>query len=92
MESGELLALVLKYLPGLHQSGSKGGGKVSVVEAGWVWTEPHSKRCVHVYVPMCVLRGRGLGAMPNCPLTPVPQDSDVITRTHIYNTRHFIIG
>lgn len=40
LESGELLALVLKYLPGLQ---SKAGG-MSVVEAGWVWTEPHSKR------------------------------------------------
>lgn len=42
MESGELLALVLKYLPGLQ---AKGGG-ITVVEAGWIWTEPHSKRCV----------------------------------------------
>lgn len=40
MESGELLSLVLKYLPGLQ---AKAGG-ISVVEAGWIWTEPHSKR------------------------------------------------
>ncbi len=40
LESGELLALVLKYLPGLQAK----GGRLSVVEAGWIWTEPHSKR------------------------------------------------
>jgi len=40
LESGELLALVLKYLPGLQAK----GGRLAVVEAGWIWTEPHSKR------------------------------------------------
>jgi NMD protein affecting ribosome stability and mRNA decay len=36
LESRELLALCLKKLKGL--------GKVRLVDAGFVWTEPHSKR------------------------------------------------
>lgn len=47
LESRELLALVLKFVPGLHKGGSgpRGGdGPMEVVEAGWIWTEPHSKR------------------------------------------------
>ncbi|TFJ87036.1 hypothetical protein NSK_001370 [Nannochloropsis salina CCMP1776] len=47
LESRELLALVLKFVPGLHKGGSgpRGGDTpMEVVEAGWIWTEPHSKR------------------------------------------------
>jgi len=50
LESRELLALVLKFLPGLHKGGGReggsaaGGGGMEVAEAGWIWTEPHSKR------------------------------------------------
>ena len=36
LESRELLALCLKKVKGL--------GKVKLVDAGFVWTEPHSKR------------------------------------------------
>lgn len=41
LESRELMALCLKNV-----SGIKGGsnGKVRVIDAGWVWTEPHSMR------------------------------------------------
>ena len=53
LESRELLSLCLKKLKGLS--------KVHLVDAGFVWTEPHSKRikvkltvqkevCVRVYV------------------------------------------
>ncbi|GAB5030765.1 60s ribosomal export protein [Nannochloropsis oceanica] len=52
LESRELLTLVLKFLPGLQKGGGTGGeagggaggGGMEVVEAGWIWTEPHSKR------------------------------------------------
>ncbi|KDO34280.1 hypothetical protein SPRG_01450 [Saprolegnia parasitica CBS 223.65] len=36
LESRELLAICLKKISGLN--------KVKLVDAGWVWTEPHSKR------------------------------------------------
>jgi NMD protein affecting ribosome stability and mRNA decay len=36
LESKELLAICLKKIPGL--------GKVKLVDAGFIWTEPHSKR------------------------------------------------
>lgn len=37
LESKELLALLLKRIKGV-------GGKVRLVDAGFIWTEPHSKR------------------------------------------------
>ena len=37
LESRELLGLCLKKLPGLRK-------RVKLVDAGFVWTEPHSKR------------------------------------------------
>jgi len=42
LESRELMALCLKNVSGLHKRGS--GDKIRVVDAGWVWTEPHSMR------------------------------------------------
>jgi nonsense-mediated mRNA decay protein 3 len=52
MESPELMSLCLKHVPALH--GNYGGGSASdhgtgigdvkVVDAAWVWTEPHSMR------------------------------------------------
>lgn len=45
LESASLLALCLKKIAGLDKPG------VKVLDAVWVWTEPHSKR----YVYMCLL-------------------------------------
>lgn len=49
-ESPQLLSICLKHIPALqHQaaSGSSGGGNnapLHLVDAGWIWTEPHSMR------------------------------------------------
>lgn len=42
LESRELLALCLKRLKGLN--------RVKLIDAGFAWTEPHSKR-IKVYYP-----------------------------------------
>jgi nonsense-mediated mRNA decay protein 3 len=42
LESRELMALCLAHVSGLK--GSKGGHKVRLVDASWIWTEPHSMR------------------------------------------------
>jgi len=43
LESRELMALCLKNVSGLRPKGG-GAEKVRLVDAGWVWTEPHSMR------------------------------------------------
>ena len=40
LESRELMALCLAHVSGL----GKTGGRVRLVDAGWIWTEPHSMR------------------------------------------------
>ena len=42
LESRELMALCLKNVNGLNKG--NGSDKVRLVDAGWVWTEPHSMR------------------------------------------------
>jgi nonsense-mediated mRNA decay protein 3 len=50
LESGELLAICLKQVKGLK--------RVKLVDAGFVWTEPHSKRIkVRLTVQKEVLNG-----------------------------------
>jgi nonsense-mediated mRNA decay protein 3 len=50
LESSELMALCLKHIPALSSSISSKGSNSSdvrnlqIVEAAWVWTEPHSMR------------------------------------------------
>lgn len=41
-ESQELLSICLKRLPALNNASGK--GRVQLVDAMWVWTEPHSMR------------------------------------------------
>lgn len=43
LESRELMTLCLKNVNGLNKS-TNGGEKVRLVDAGWIWTEPHSMR------------------------------------------------
>lgn len=38
MESAGLMSVCLKKIPGLNN------GKAKIIDAAWVWTEPHSKR------------------------------------------------
>lgn len=38
LESGPLLAMCLKKIPGLDRS------DITIRDASWIWTEPHSKR------------------------------------------------
>jgi nonsense-mediated mRNA decay protein 3 len=55
LESRELLALCLKRIRGLQ--------KVKLVDAGWIWTEPHSRRLkVRLRVQKEVMRGAVLQA------------------------------
>jgi nonsense-mediated mRNA decay protein 3 len=42
LESRELMALCLAHVSGLKAS--KHGAKVRLIDAGWIWTEPHSMR------------------------------------------------
>ena len=50
LESKELLAICLKKVPGL--------GKVKLVDAGFIWTEPHSRRLkVKLTIQKDVLNG-----------------------------------
>ena len=45
LESRELMALCLTNVSGLKTSGTNSSGeRVRLVDAGWVWTEPHSMR------------------------------------------------
>jgi len=43
LESRELMTLCLKNVSGLNKSNNS-GDKVRLVDAGWIWTEPHSMR------------------------------------------------
>ena len=43
LESRELMTLCLKNVSGLNKA-TPGGQKVRLVDAGWIWTEPHSMR------------------------------------------------
>jgi len=43
LESRELMSLCLKNVSGLDKKNA-GGEKTRLVDAGWVWTEPHSMR------------------------------------------------
>lgn len=53
LESRELLALCLRRLKGLS--------RVHMVDAGFVWTEPHSRR---IKVKLTVQKEVGMGSMP----------------------------
>lgn len=44
LESRELMALCLSKVNGLKGGKNSGGERVRLVDAGWVWTEPHSMR------------------------------------------------
>jgi nonsense-mediated mRNA decay protein 3 len=44
LESRELMTLCLKNVSGLNKSNGATGGKTRLVDAGWIWTEPHSMR------------------------------------------------
>lgn len=49
LESSELMALCLKHIPALSSSSNKGSNSkdvrnLQIVEASWIWTEPHSMR------------------------------------------------
>mmetsp|Transcript_6591 Transcript_6591/g.7398 ORF Transcript_6591/g.7398 Transcript_6591/m.7398 type:complete len:599 (-) Transcript_6591:75-1871(-) len=43
LESRELMSLCLKNVSGLNKA-QKGEEKVRLIDAGWIWTEPHSMR------------------------------------------------
>lgn len=44
LESRELMTICLKNVNGLNKSNGADGGKTRLVDAGWIWTEPHSMR------------------------------------------------
>jgi nonsense-mediated mRNA decay protein 3 len=44
LESRELMTLCLKNVSGLDKPSSAGGEKVRLIDASWIWTEPHSMR------------------------------------------------
>lgn len=44
LESRELMTLCLSKIPGLKHKKKLNGEKFRVVDAGWIWTEPHSMR------------------------------------------------
>jgi len=45
LESRELMSLCLQNVAGLNKAqGGKNGEKVRLIDAGWIWTEPHSMR------------------------------------------------
>jgi len=44
LESRELMSLCLSKVSGLQKTKNKSGEKVRLVDASWVWTEPHSMR------------------------------------------------
>jgi nonsense-mediated mRNA decay protein 3 len=43
-ESPELLALCLKHIPALQHGSHQHSSPIRIVDASWVWTEPHSMR------------------------------------------------
>jgi nonsense-mediated mRNA decay protein 3 len=54
LESRELMSLCLNNVSGLKQRRKEGsGGKVRLVDAVWVWTEPHSMRLKVSVMLMC---------------------------------------
>lgn len=44
LESRELMSLCLKNVNGLNKPSGPNGEKTVLVDAGWIWTEPHSMR------------------------------------------------
>jgi len=44
LESRELMGLCLQNVSGLNKKTSANGEKVRLIDAGWIWTEPHSMR------------------------------------------------
>jgi len=44
LESRELMSLCLKNVNGLNKTRGANGGKVRLIDASWIWTEPHSMR------------------------------------------------
>lgn len=44
LESRELMSLCLSKIPGLKHKKKVNGGKFRLIDAGWIWTEPHSMR------------------------------------------------
>jgi len=44
LESRELMSLCLKNVSGLQKPKGENGEKIRLVDAGWIWTEPHSLR------------------------------------------------
>lgn len=57
LESRELMSLCLKNVSGLNKT-NIGGDKIMLVDAGWIWTEPHSMRLkVRLTVQKEVQRG-----------------------------------
>lgn len=44
LESRELMSLCLKNVNGLNKTKGVDGGKVRLIDASWIWTEPHSMR------------------------------------------------
>lgn len=44
LESRELMTLCLKNINGLNKSSKNNGKNVRLVDASWIWTEPHSMR------------------------------------------------
>jgi hypothetical protein len=63
-ESRELLALCLKHVPGL--------GKMHIVDAAFVWTEPHSKRIkVSIHARYQVTESMGADRLEALPVSNV---------------------
>ena len=76
-ESPELLSLCLKRIPALQQGSKKGGGEqhmmssgvssLHLVDASWVWTEPHSRRLkVRLTVRATTIGGAGVAIQQRC--------------------------
>lgn len=76
-ESPELLSLCLKRIPALQQGSKKGGGEqhmlssgvssIHLVDASWVWTEPHSRRLkVRLTVRATTIGGAGVAVQQRC--------------------------
>jgi nonsense-mediated mRNA decay protein 3 len=76
-ESPELLSLCLKRIPALQQGSKKGGGEqhmlssgissIHLVDASWVWTEPHSRRLkVRLTVRATTTGGAGVAVQQRC--------------------------
>jgi len=76
-ESPEMLSLCLKRIPALQQGSKKGGGEqhmmssgissLHLVDASWVWTEPHSRRLkVRLTVRATTIGGAGVAVQQRC--------------------------